>query len=82
MIIIVLLSLSSYSLSINQFNTLENIPLIHLHDALKWFVTWASHGWYEYCALPLTMKASVSPPDLDALQALPDTYTGMSSFFV
>ena len=70
------LFLSPCSRTPNQFAALENISLTHLHDVLKWFVTWVSQGWYEFCSLPYSMKIRLNAPDMEALYALPDHYTG------
>lgn len=64
------------SLSQNQFKALENIKLQNLYDVLKWFVVWASQGWFEFCSLPYSMKKRLNAPDEEALENLPRTYTG------
>ena len=63
----------------NQFAALEKLHLCHLHDALRWFVVWVSQGWYEFCSLPYATKIRLSQPDVEALNTLPDHYTGIKN---
>jgi hypothetical protein len=65
-----------HSLTINQFTSLEDLMLVHVYDALKWFVMWISQGWHEFCSLPFATKIKLSPPDVEALLSIPGRYTG------
>lgn len=64
------------SLSPDQFKILDNLKLHFLYDALGWFVRWVSHGWCEFYAMPYSMKTAMNLPDLEALNNLPEQYTG------
>ena len=38
---------------------------------------WVSEGWCEFYSVPYSMKTALSEPDIEALKAIPDSYTGI-----
>ena len=64
------------SLSPSQMKVLMYLGLPFLFDVLKLFVHWIQVGWYDFHALPFTLKAHLKPGDVKTLRQISEKYDG------
>ena len=71
------IGITTKSLKHSQLGSLVKLPLPKVFACLQLFIQWVDQGLYDFCNLPLTLKAHLSKADHDFFDCkLRDLWTG------